>query len=62
MTRKPGNTLAALAAMALAASVAAAYAAVPPADGEAAVAQEKMPPKDCKKNPDDPRCKEKPKY
>lgn len=58
MTVKPGSFIAALAAVLLAASVGAAYAAAPSV-GKDTTAQEKMPPKDCKKKPDDPRCKDK---
>ena len=53
MRSKLGRALAELLAVAMAAGVATAYAG----DYETGVQQQDQP-KDCKKNPDDPRCKD----
>ena len=57
MRSKLGHTLTELLAVVMAAGVATAYAG----DYETGVQQQDQP-KDCKKNPDDPRCKDERKY
>jgi hypothetical protein len=51
-----GKTLAAFAALMLAAG--AAYAVQPASDGVSTEAQQQDAPKDCKMKPEDPRCKD----
>jgi hypothetical protein len=58
MTLKPGTALAALAALMLAAGIVEAYAADASPGVAIAGTPDKEPPKDCKKKPDDPRCKD----
>jgi len=58
MTLKPATALAALAALMLAAGIVEAYAAGASTDVVIAGTPNKEPPKDCKKKPDDPRCKD----
>ena len=62
MRDKLRNLFTALFAVLFAASLGTAYA-VESATGDLATsAQQQEPPKDCKKNPDDPRCKDERKY
>jgi len=58
MTWKPGELIAALAALALAAGIVDAHAAGASTDVVIAGTPNKEPPKDCKKKPEDPRCKD----
>lgn len=51
-----------LVAVLFAAGVGSAFGAEPSARYLAPDAQQQEPPKDCKKNPDDPRCKDERKY